>query len=261
MFNQDDDDQDKSNRQDAMITSYETVFCDRFRRAVWSALSQVFLAWIPAVGIIWVGSVGNGQERLQKQSQGSLQAGDINTEFSRVYIFVDRTTALGHAHGIEGRLLNGNVTIDGSHPGALVFDMKSFDADTPNGRKVFGLADDIDQGTRKKVTENMLGAEVLYVSKYPEAKLENIKLSSTGKTSDRKLPEILMEGDFTLHKTTRKISATCDLEEKNGWNHLRGKFRIRQTDYGIKPYTRALGAVGVKDELLIYGDLWIAPSQ
>jgi len=200
-----------------------------------------------------------GQER-QRQGKTALQAGDINTDFSRVYIFVDRTTALGHAHGVEGRLRSGNVMMNNNHLGVLVFDMKSFDADTPTGRKVFGLADDIDPGTRKKVNENMLGAEILDANKYPEAKLENVKLTATGKISDRKLPEYVMEGDFTLHSTTRKISAICDFEEKNGWNHLRGKFRIRQTDYGIKPYTRALGAVGIKDELLIFGDLWIAPS-
>jgi hypothetical protein len=225
----------------------------------YAATARSFIACL-FVACVVLGSNSVGQER-QQQPQPALQAGDVNLDFSRVYIFVDRTTALGHAHGVEGRLRGGNVTIDGSSSGTLVIDMKSFDADTPTGRKVFGLADDIDQGTRKKVNENMLGAEVLHVSKYPEAKLENVKLTATGKTSDRKLPEYVMEGDFTLHSTTRKISATCDLEDKNGWNHLRGKFRIRQTDYGIKPYSRALGAVGVKDELLIYGDLWIAPSK
>lgn len=226
--------------------------------------ARVILGWIGAgCAALIVGlapSLAYGQQQVQQQQQSSLQPGDINTEFSRVYIFVDRTTALGHAHGVEGHLMSGNLPLHGSHPGALVIDMKSFDADTSMGRKVFGLADDIDQGTRKKVNENMLGPEVLHVSKYPEARLENIKLISTGKTSDRKLPEVVMEGDFTLHNTTRRISATCDLEEKNGWNHLRGKFRIRQTDYGITPYTRVLGAVGVKDELLIMGDLWIVPS-
>ncbi|MFO0014423.1 MAG: YceI family protein [Planctomycetota bacterium] len=246
-------------RQDAMKMQNAICSCGR-----WWGARRAAARWVCMLGAVLVGfwstSVAHGQ--LQQQSQqASLQAGDINTEFSRVYIFVDRSTSLGHAHGVEGRLLRGNILMDGSHPGTLVIDMKSFDADTPTGRKVFGLADDIDQATRKKVTENMLGAEVLHVSKYPEAKLENVKLTATGKTSDRKLPEYVMEGDFTLHNTTRTISATCDLEDKNGWNHLRGKFRIRQTDYGIKPYSRALGAVGVKDELLIYGDLWIAPSK
>jgi hypothetical protein len=244
--------------QDAMNTQCAVEACVRFGCA-----TRMLLGWIGIGCTTLLGGLAPsptyGQQPSQQQQQSSLQSGDINTEFSRAYIFVDRTTALGHAHGVEGRLLSGKVSLSGSSPGTLLIDMRSFDADTSMGRKVFGLADDIDQGTRKKVNENMLGAEVLYVSKYPEAKLENIKLTATGKTSERKLPEYTMEGDFTLHKTTRKISATCDLEEKNGWNHLRGKFRIRQTDYGIKPYTRALGAVGVKDELLILGDLWIAP--
>lgn len=243
-----------------MCTQTRLYFSDRVSLLRHFLHGWIFL-WASILVGCWETPACRGQQQLQQQKQPALQSGDINTEFSRVYIFVDRSTALGHAHGVEGRLLNGNIQMDGSQHGKLVFDMKSFDADTPVGRKVFGLEDEIDQSTRRKVTENMLGAEVLHVSKYPEAKLDNIKLTATGKTSERKLPEMVMEGDFTLHNTTRKISATCDLELKNGWNHLRGQFRIRQTDFGIKPYSRALGAVGVKDELLIYGDLWIAPSN
>lgn len=190
-----------------------------------------------------------------------LQPGEINREYSRVYIFVDRSNSLGHVHGVEGRLKSGVVLLNGAQPGNLVIDMPSFDADTPAGRAAFGLADDVDQATRQKVNENMKGPEVLNVARFPEAKLENIKLTATGKTSQRKLPEYTLEGEFTLQQTTRKITATCDLEVQNGWQHLRGTFRIRQTDYGIKPFSRVLGAVGVKDELLISGDLWIVPAK
>jgi hypothetical protein len=162
---------------------------------------------------------------------------------------------------VEGRVKSGQLLLNKNQPGSLVIDVQSFDADTPAGRAAFGLADDIDQGTRQKVNDNMKGPEVLNVSQFPEAKLSNIKLTATGKTSQRKLQEYIMEGDFTLQQATRKISATCDLEDKNGWSHLRGTFRIKQTDYGIKPFSRVLGAVGVKDELLIYGDLWIMPTK
>ncbi len=203
---------------------------------------------------LWTVSVSFSQ-------QPQLQPGEINREYSRVYVFVDRSNSLGHVHGVEGKLKSGMVAVNGAQPGSLVIDMQSFDADTAAGRAAFGLADEIDQGTRQKVNENMKGPEVLNVARFPEARLENIKLIATGKESQRKLPEYTMEGDFTLQQTTRKISATCDLEEKNGWQHLRGLFRIRQTDYGIKPFSRVLGAVGVKDELLIYGDLWIMPAK
>jgi polyisoprenoid-binding protein YceI len=190
----------------------------------------------------------------------SLQPGELNIEFSRVYIFVDRTTSLGHTHGIEGKLKSGRLVVDGKSHGELIFDMRAFEADTDAGRKVFSIDKELDAGTKKKVNENMLGPEILNVKEYPIAKLENVTLSPTGKTSRRKLPEFSLEGDFTLHKTSHRIQALCDLEQKDGWHHVRGTFKILQTDYGIKPYSKMLGAVGIKDELVIYGDLWLVPS-
>jgi hypothetical protein len=42
---------------------------------------------------------------------------------------------------------------------------------------------------------------------------------------------------------------------------LRGNFTILQSDFGITPYKAALGAVGVADELKIWGDIWIATEE
>ena len=43
-----------------------------------------------------------------------------------------------------------------------------------------------------------------------------------------------------------------------GFVHLHGKFTILQTDFGITPYSKAFGTIGVADSLTIWGDLWIA---
>ncbi len=51
-----------------------------------------------------------------------------------------------------------------------------------------------------------------------------------------------------------------DAEMAKGWLHIRGSFNIKQTDYGIKPYSMALGAIGVADTLKIDGDLFVAPD-
>lgn len=223
------------------------------------AITQEVSSWLFLFCVGFVGLLGTEANCFAQQQKPALQPGDVNCEYSRVYVFVDRSNSLGHVHGVEGKVKSGQISQN--QPGSLIIDVQSFDADTPAGRAAFGLTDDIDQGTRQKVNENMKGPEVLNVNQFPEAKLSNIKLTATGKTSQRKLPEYQLEGDFTLQQATRKISAICDLEEKNGWNHLRGTFRIKQTDYGIKPFSRVLGAVGVKDELLIYGDLWIMPTK
>lgn len=200
----------------------------------------------------------------QDANEKKWEPGEINTQFSRVFVFVDKAGLVGHQHAVEGRIKQGqlfvNASIQEAKKSSIVFDMKSFDADTPLARKYLSIQSEIDEETRKKVNDNMLGLEILAVQQYPEAKLQNAKWSPTGKMSKRNLPEHVLEGDFTLHKTTRPIQALCDVEQKDGWLHIRGAFRILQSEYGIKPFSKMMGAVGVKDELRIYGDLWVVPQ-
>lgn len=184
----------------------------------------------------------------------------VNSEFSRVYIFVDKSGVVGHSHAIEGKLAEGNLTFRSDNKGKLVFDMNSFDADTPRARQYIGLEGTTDESTRSKVNANMLGVEVLDVKKFPTAKLDNVTIQAKSSRSDRNLPEYLMSGDFTLRGNTRHVESTCDLELKDGWYHLRGSFKIRQTEYDMKPFSKMLGTIGVADELVIHGDFWIVPE-
>lgn len=212
------------------------------------------------IALLFIGSARlEGQEASAKKVE--YQPGDLNLDVSRVYIFVDKTNNLGHSHGVEGKLKAGKVLSDSQSPSKLVFDMRSFVADTETARKVFGIEASIDAATVKKVNQNMLGKEILDVQKFPEASLEKASLRKAGKQSARGLDEYELEGDFTLHGVSRHVVIPCDVEIKDGWHHLRGRFTIRQTDFGIKPYTKAFGAVGIKDELVIMGDLWVVPSK
>jgi hypothetical protein len=45
------------------------------------------------------------------------------------------------------------------------------------------------------------------------------------------------------------------VEERPEGLRVRGNFSILQTQYGIRPYSKAFGAVGVADRLTIYGDI------
>jgi polyisoprenoid-binding protein YceI len=218
------------------------------------AIGSVGLSWL-MVALMHLASAGQ-----DPKSTPSFQPGDVNLDFSRIYVLVEKSGVIGHTHAVEGKLKSGQLFGRTSQPGMLVFDMKSFDADGPEARKVLGLEGTTDDGTRKKVNENMRGNEILAVEKYPEATLENAVLTPTGKTTKRNLPEYLLTGEFTLHRTKQHVEIRCDVEEKDGWHHVRGAFKILQSDYGIKPFSKMMGTVGVKDELLIVGDLWVVPS-
>jgi hypothetical protein len=62
------------------------------------------------------------------------EPGSVNTEFSRVNIFVDKSGPMGHHHAIDGRPKNGYLTFNAQDERSVVFDRKSFDADTVRSR-------------------------------------------------------------------------------------------------------------------------------
>ena len=186
----------------------------------------------------------------------------VNVSASRVYIYVGKT-GLGHNHGVEGRLKSGSLQLDGSDAGGeLVFDMTSFDADTDAARRYVGLAGSTDASTKQQVNANMKGAAVLDVQRYPTAKFVVDGVKRTEKKSREEHPLYELSGKFTLHGQTRPLKLEASVEERSEGLRLRGKFSILQTQYGIRPYSKAFGAVGVADQLTIYGDIQLdAPTN
>jgi polyisoprenoid-binding protein YceI len=199
---------------------------------------------------------------LSQEATTQIKSGDLELQTSRVYVRVGKV-GLGHEHGASCKLKSGSLHLSqpdasGSH-GKLVFDMTSFEADSDAARKYVGLEGSTEEATRKQVNENLLGRDVLDVEKYETATFEAKRITKLDELSKRGLPKYKFEGDFTLHGTTKPLEFAADVEVVKGWNHLRGGFAILQSAYGIKPYSKMLGAVGVTDRLLIYGDLIVAP--
>ncbi len=183
--------------------------------------------------------------------------GDVDVANSRVFIFVG-ATGFGHEHGIEGRLVSGNVQLGANQSaGELVFDMKSFDADSPAARKYVGLQGESDDSTRKQVNDNMLGADVLDIAKFPTAKFEIQSALPNKSANPDTSPQYLLDGQFTLHGVTKHLRILAETEESNGMVHVRTRFAVLQSQFGITPFSKLLGTIGVADKLTIYGDAWI----
>ncbi len=185
-------------------------------------------------------------------------AGGVDLAGSRVYAFVPKK-GLGHDHAIEGTLSAGQVRLGAAEAaGRLVFDMRSFRADGPQARKLLRLAGETDAGTRKQVDDNMLGPAVLDVDRHPTATFEirsalpSAKPAAAGKTAWE------LSGSFTLHGVTRPLTVRAEAEAAGPVERLWGSFTIKQTDFGIKPFSKLGGVVGIADELTIYGDIRVA---
>lgn len=192
-----------------------------------------------------------------QKERSAPEPGQIELDKSRVYVYVGKK-GFGHEHAVEGKIKSGSIDLSAEkNPGEIVFDMASFTADTDEARQHLELEGTTDDQTREKVTETMKGPQVLDVEEHPTARF---KIKSRAKRKTEHGIVYVFEGDFTLHGKTRTISVEAEPGEapdKQGRRHLVGEFTILQSDYGIKPYKAALGAVGVADKLKIRGDLWI----
>jgi polyisoprenoid-binding protein YceI len=206
-----------------------------------------------------------GPERKDKpDSEPAKEAKtyQVDTDASRVYGKVGTATRLGHAHGVEGKLKSGTITLGAG--GELVFDMSSFKADTQEARKKVGLErKKVTENEAKKVNQTMRSAAVLDVEKFPTATYKIIAIKPAEKQEAGAPGSYHVNGRFTLHGAEQPLQFKAKLErtDKKDALKLRGTFVIKQTDYGMKPYSAAGGLAKSSDELEILGELLLSPAK
>lgn len=186
----------------------------------------------------------------------------VHTGASRVYIRVDKATRLGHEHGIIGQLASGSFQFGGT--GELVFDVRTFVADTPEARRYVGLSPDFSRTDAQKVNANMLGPDVLDVARFPTATFKITSFQPLDNQAQGEPGRYQCNGTFTLHGVTRNLAFNAQFERNpqraDVW-HLRGAFNVLQTAYGITPYSVGGGFIKVADQLTIWGELVLTAAQ
>jgi len=192
----------------------------------------------------------------QGQVAGALGPGDINAGASRVYVMVDKT-GFGHPHAVVGRLREGRLAIAGRGAGRLVIDLRTFLADAPDARRYINLKGEIDAKTQQDVTATMLGEDVLDVRRFPLAvfDVDSFTPVEASRRSDK--VQYRLDGAIKLHGVRRPLRFVAEGGPDRGYLHLKGNFHLRQSEFKMRPYQKALGAVGVADVLTVYGDIWI----
>lgn len=203
-------------------------------------------------------AIENVARAADRAAAAAPAPGGIDTEASRAYVLVDKRR-LGHKHGVEGRIKEGTIRLGAMRDaGKIVFDMATFVADTPASRKYVGLDGEIKQSEQDEVTATMTGTATLDVAAHPTATFD-IKSATllTAKSADGD-PQYELDGELTLHGKKNPLKVTAEVEdERDGKVRLVGQFTIKQTDFGIKPYSAVGGLVAVADALKIWGDIWI----
>lgn len=193
----------------------------------------------------------------QQTTATASAAGNVDLQRSRVYVRVDKV-GLGHEHGVEGSLKSGDLKLGAAdNAGTLVFDLLNFKADLPEARTYVGLEGEIAASDRRQVNQTLRSREILHVARYPTATFTVRSSQAVAPPAGEQVSQYELVGEFDLHGVRRPLKVLATIEQADSALHVRGKFTIKQSDYGIKPYTKFLGTVRVADELTIWGDLWI----
>jgi hypothetical protein len=181
----------------------------------------------------------------------------IDASRTKVTVLVYRAgplARLGHNHVIVSVRESGVIWL-GATPAASGFEIhvpvSAFVVDDPEARAAAGpgfpgaVPDDARSGT----TANMLRAEVLDAEHYPE-----IVVRAEGATGSWQ--QAIVHAQVRLKDMQRDLDVPVTLQRDGSTVTATGAFPIRQTDFGITPFSVAGGAVQVADVVDVRFEIW-----
>jgi polyisoprenoid-binding protein YceI len=169
-----------------------------------------------------------------------------------VHILVYRGGAmarLGHNHALSSQSVTGDLHL---HPDLsktqlrLSLPVASLDVDDAAVRATEGedFAASVPQDAREGTKRNLLRADVLDAEHFP-----TIDLQASAVAGTRNAPQLTMR--IALKGVTRELLVPVTVEESGSTLVAAGEFSIKQTDFGITPFSVALGALQVQDAVRI----------
>lgn len=165
---------------------------------------------------------------------------------SSFWVFVGKTgffSALAHDHEIGVKRFGGRVVVPAAGAGGGSLEME---VDAPS----LVVLDKKPSEEDKKKIFNSMHNEVLESAKYQKIAFKSVSVSDVKQTGNEAY-SFVVNGDLTLHGVTKRIAVPVAATVTPQQLRATGKYTLKQTDYGIKPYSAAGGTIKVKDEVVV----------
>jgi polyisoprenoid-binding protein YceI len=174
----------------------------------------------------------------------------IDSQASVLHIYVYRGGAfarLGHNHVMTSKSVSGRVWMRAPFQGSgfeLSFPVADLVVDDPDARRAAGtdFPSDIADADKDGTRNNMLRKEVLDAASYP-----NVTVKSVAVEGSLQAPKITAR--ITIKNASKDVLVPTRIEMNDDRLTASGELDILQTDFGIKPFSVALGALEVQDRL------------
>jgi polyisoprenoid-binding protein YceI len=165
---------------------------------------------------------------------------------SSFWVFVPKTgllSGLAHDHEIGVKSFTGKIVVPeaGASSGSLELNV---DATS------LAVLDKKPSEEDKKKIYNSMHNEVLESAKHPKINFKSVSVADLKPTGGETY-SFMLNGDLTLHGVTKRIAVPVSLTINAQELRAIGKYTLRQTDFGIKPYSAAGGTIKVKNEITV----------
>ncbi len=180
------------------------------------------------------------------QPQAKSRTYTIVASESSFWVFVAKAglfSAFAHDHEIGVKSFTGKIVLPESGAGGGSLELEV------NAASLAVLDKQPSEADKQKIFDSM-HKEVLESAKFPKIAFKSVSVSDLKQTGADAY-NLTLNGDLTLKGVTRRIAVPVLLTVNAQQLRAVGKYTLKQTDFGIKPYSAAGGAVKVKNEVVI----------
>jgi polyisoprenoid-binding protein YceI len=169
----------------------------------------------------------------------------------RIYAFrAGRAARLGHNHVLSApRFIGFFYLPDGAATDGrfdLVFRLDQLEIDNPADRAQLGtaFASSIDPEAIASTREHLLGPDNLQAEQFPLVSIHSVQISGEA-------PKFAAEVRIQMHGQQRDLWIALDVEGLPDRLSVTGSLVLRQSDFGVQPYSLLGGLLSVQDEVVV----------
>jgi len=169
----------------------------------------------------------------------------------RIYAFrAGRAARLGHNHVLSAPQFTGffHLPTGGAATGRfdLVFRLDQLEIDNPAYRSALGaaFASNISPEDAASTREHLLSADSLQADQFPFVRIHSLQISGEA-------PKFAAKIRVEMHGQEQEMWIPLDVEGLPDRLSVSGSFVLRQSDFGVQPYSLLGGLLSVQNEVVL----------
>lgn len=182
-------------------------------------------------------------QRAQRQDKAQIYTIDLSR--SRVIATLTQEGFIARrypTHRVEVKNFSGIIEVSDRGEAQVAVEVEAEAKSLTN-------ADEAMTEFERREFHNVLNNLVLESDKFPKIKFVSVSISDARMSGETRA--FTLNGDLTLRDATKRVSFPVTVTIAKGQLRATGEAKVKQTDFGITPYSGKLGMIKMGDEVKI----------